>query len=212
MTLHVAKGLEFPAVFLVGMEDGIFPHSRSIDDPKGIEEERRLFYVGITRARQFLYLSHAWSRTVFGSTSAAIASRFLNEIPEELVRDVGVSYLRRPDPARVGSDRRRNTGRNPRSNLAYQLYDTDDPYGSGDKDGYEDRNELSEREDFYERGDQHQIAPREHRAASRGSSGSSRTGSSTRSSGSTKSSGSSGGSKKPRRLPKMAEERFSKGR
>ncbi len=100
MTLHVAKGLEFPAVFLVGMEDGIFPHSRSLDDPASIEEERRLFYVGITRARRFLYLSHAWSRTVFGSTSPAMASRFLSEIPDELVRDSGLSFLRRPDPAR----------------------------------------------------------------------------------------------------------------
>ena len=107
MTLHVAKGLEFPAVFLVGMEDGIFPHSRSLDDPAGIEEERRLFYVGITRARKYLYLSHAWSRTVFGSTSPAIASRFMSEIPDELVRDSGLSYMRRPDQARMPGDDRR---------------------------------------------------------------------------------------------------------
>jgi DNA helicase-2/ATP-dependent DNA helicase PcrA len=104
MTLHVAKGLEFPAVFLVGMEDGIFPHSRSLDDPAGIEEERRLFYVGITRARKYLYISHAWSRTVFCSTSPAIASRFMSEIPDELVRDSGLSYLKRPDPARLPGD------------------------------------------------------------------------------------------------------------
>ncbi len=111
MTLHVAKGLEFPAVFLVGMEDGIFPHSRSLDDPASLEEERRLFYVGITRARRFLYLSHAWSRTVFGSTSPAMASRFLSEVPDELVRDSGVSFMHRPDPARLpGESGRSDSG------------------------------------------------------------------------------------------------------
>ena len=88
MTLHIAKGLEFPAVFLVGMEDGIFPHLRSLGDPVELEEERRLCYVGITRAERFLSLSHAWSRTLFGSPSSNIPSRFLNEIPTELVRDV----------------------------------------------------------------------------------------------------------------------------
>ena len=89
MTMHTAKGLEFPVVFVVGMEDGVFPHSRALDDPSQLEEERRLCYVGITRARSRLYLSHAWSRTLFGSTSQAIPSRFLSEIPDELVRDVG---------------------------------------------------------------------------------------------------------------------------
>ena len=66
MTLHTAKGLEFPAVFLVGMEDGVFPHLRALDDPLQLEEERRLCYVGITRARRQLYLTHAWSRTLVG--------------------------------------------------------------------------------------------------------------------------------------------------
>ncbi len=89
MTMHIAKGLEFPAVFLVGMEDGIFPHLRSLGDPVELEEERRLCYVGITRAERHLYLSHAWSRMLWGSTSSNIPSRFLNEIPAELVRDVG---------------------------------------------------------------------------------------------------------------------------
>jgi DNA helicase-2/ATP-dependent DNA helicase PcrA len=88
MTMHIAKGLEFPAVFLVGMEDGIFPHMRSLGDPVELEEERRLCYVGITRAERHLYVSHAWSRMLWGNTSSNIPSRFLNEIPSELVRDV----------------------------------------------------------------------------------------------------------------------------
>ncbi len=91
MTMHIAKGLEFPAVFLVGMEDGIFPHLRSLGEPVELEEERRLCYVGITRAERYLYLSHAWSRMVFGSPSSNIPSRFLNEIPSELMRDVGTA-------------------------------------------------------------------------------------------------------------------------
>ena len=89
MTLHIAKGLEFPAVFLVGMEDGIFPHMRSLGEPVELEEERRLCYVGITRAERHLYVSHAWSRMLYGRGSANIPSRFLNEIPSELVREVG---------------------------------------------------------------------------------------------------------------------------
>ena len=103
MTMHIAKGLEFPAVFLVGMEDGIFPHLRSLGDPVELEEERRLCYVGITRAERHLYLSHAWSRMLFGSTSSNIPSRFLNEIPSELIRDIGSEA--RPDPTLSGRDR-----------------------------------------------------------------------------------------------------------
>jgi len=90
MTMHIAKGLEFPAVFLVGMEDGIFPHMRSLGDPVELEEERRLCYVGITRAERHLYVSHAWSRMLWGNTGSNIPSRFLNEIPTELVTDVAV--------------------------------------------------------------------------------------------------------------------------
>ena len=89
MTLHTAKGLEFPAVFLTGLEDGIFPHMRSLGDPDELEEERRLCYVGITRAEQRLYLTHAWSRMLFGSTDYYPPSRFLSEIPEALVRAQG---------------------------------------------------------------------------------------------------------------------------
>jgi DNA helicase II / ATP-dependent DNA helicase PcrA len=84
MTLHTAKGLEYPSVFLVGLEDGVFPHLRALSDPDELEEERRLCYVGITRAQQRLHLSHAWCRTLWGSTQYNPPSRFLAEIPEEL--------------------------------------------------------------------------------------------------------------------------------
>ena len=85
MTLHSAKGLEFPVVFLVGMEEGIFPGYKSIGEPKELEEERRLFYVGITRAKEYLYLTCAKRRTIFGSTSYNAISRFVKEIPEDLL-------------------------------------------------------------------------------------------------------------------------------
>jgi DNA helicase-2/ATP-dependent DNA helicase PcrA len=88
MTLHAAKGLEFPAVFLIGLEDGVFPHLRSLTEPDQLEEERRLAYVGITRARQRLYLTHAWSRTLFGGTQYNAASRFIDEIPSDLIHDI----------------------------------------------------------------------------------------------------------------------------
>src|SRR3546814_7459150 len=85
MTIHAAKGLEFPAVFIIGMEDGVFPHLRSIGEPDELEEERRLAYVALTRAQERLYLSHAWSRTLYGGTQYNQPSRFLDEIPAALV-------------------------------------------------------------------------------------------------------------------------------
>lgn len=85
MTLHAAKGLEFPVVFLAGMEEGLFPHARALDEEGGMEEERRLCYVGMTRAKERLYLSHARSRTIFGATMPGVPSRFLEEVPAELL-------------------------------------------------------------------------------------------------------------------------------
>ncbi len=89
MTLHSAKGLEFPVVFLVGCEEGIFPHIRALTEPAEMEEERRLAYVGITRAMKRLYMSHAWSRQLYGSTQYNPPSRFFDEIPETLVDSTG---------------------------------------------------------------------------------------------------------------------------
>jgi DNA helicase-2/ATP-dependent DNA helicase PcrA len=101
MTLHIAKGLEFPVVFIVGMEDGVFPHFRSMTDTNELEEERRLAYVGITRAQQRLYLTHAWSRTLFGQTNFNPPSRFLAEIPAALV-DARETETRMRRPQRYG--------------------------------------------------------------------------------------------------------------
>ena len=103
MTLHTAKGLEYPVVFVVGMEDGIFPHFSSLSDPEELEEERRLAYVGITRAMEALTITHAWTRSLWGRTSANIPSRFLAEIPEGLIEDVGqmASGHRRIDGTRT---------------------------------------------------------------------------------------------------------------
>lgn len=95
MTAHSAKGLEFPLVFLVGLEDGLFPHSRSLSDASDIEEERRLAYVAMTRAERFLYITHAVKRRVYGEELASEPSQFLNEMPLELIDDLsrGRSWL-----------------------------------------------------------------------------------------------------------------------
>jgi DNA helicase-2/ATP-dependent DNA helicase PcrA len=86
ITLHQAKGLEYPVVFVVGLEEGLLPHSRSLDDRDALEEERRLFYVGATRAKQRLYLLYAFRRTTYGRTSLSQPSRFLADIPKALVK------------------------------------------------------------------------------------------------------------------------------
>jgi DNA helicase-2/ATP-dependent DNA helicase PcrA len=88
MTLHSAKGLEFKQVFMVGMEDGLFPSMQSVDDIGRLQEERRLCYVGITRAMQQLFLTHAESRRLYGKDNYPEASRFLKEIPSELIQEI----------------------------------------------------------------------------------------------------------------------------
>jgi len=97
LTLHTAKGLEFPVVFIVGMDDGLFPHSRRLTDSEAMAEERRLAYVGITRAEDRLYLTRAFRRSVYGFDEPTIPSRFLRDIPPELLDE------RSGRPARAGS-------------------------------------------------------------------------------------------------------------
>jgi DNA helicase-2/ATP-dependent DNA helicase PcrA len=97
ITLHAAKGLEFPVVFIAGLEEGLFPHSRALDDERQLEEERRLAYVGITRAKRRLYLSHAWRRATWGMGQPTVPSRFLLEIPAELMVGPRLGGLDEPD-------------------------------------------------------------------------------------------------------------------
>ena len=87
MTTHNAKGLEYKVVFLAGMEEGLFPHANSLFDPAELEEERRLYYVGVTRSKEKVYLIHTRQRNIWGSSRITIPSRFLEEIPEELVEN-----------------------------------------------------------------------------------------------------------------------------
>ncbi len=117
MTLHTAKGLEFPIVFLAGLEEGVFPHNRALSEPDELEEERRLAYVGITRAQRQLYLTNAFTRTLWGSTQYNPPSRFLKELPEQLVeviesspRTSGGGSDRAWSTARAGNDRGRRRG------------------------------------------------------------------------------------------------------
>jgi DNA helicase-2/ATP-dependent DNA helicase PcrA len=104
ITLHAAKGLEFPVVFIAGLEEGLFPHSRALDDEKELEEERRLAYVGITRAKRRLFLSHAWRRSTWGMGQASVPSRFLLEIPAELMVGPDLSAAGRAAGAGDGLD------------------------------------------------------------------------------------------------------------
>jgi Superfamily I DNA and RNA helicases len=133
MTVHVAKGLEFEVVFLVGLEDGIFPHNRSLDDPHKLEEERRLFYVGVTRAQSHLYLSHAWSRMLWGSTLDCFPSRFIGEIPDELLVEENATDMSPSSSGRRGNnDRRGRWRRDDHDSSGYYVHDDpdDSEYGS----------------------------------------------------------------------------------
>jgi DNA helicase-2/ATP-dependent DNA helicase PcrA len=129
MTLHSAKGLEFPNVFLLGMEEGVFPHTRALTEPSELEEERRLAYVGITRAQRRLHVTHAWSRSLFGSTQYNPPSRFLDEIPAELIEVKGGNSGRGSWGRSSYRDRdRRATSEPPayRRRSALSSYDPDD--------------------------------------------------------------------------------------
>jgi DNA helicase II / ATP-dependent DNA helicase PcrA len=104
ITLHAAKGLEFPVVFLVGAEEGILPHVRSMESEAQLEEERRLFYVGLTRAEKLLYVTYAFRRAVFGQSDLTFRSRFIDSIPPDLVDTVGARPSASPPDARAGRD------------------------------------------------------------------------------------------------------------
>ena len=113
MTLHTAKGLEFPVVFLTGLEDGVFPHARSLGDQPELEEERRLAYVGVTRARERLYISRAVVRSAWGAPAHNPGSRFLDELPVDLVdwRRTEAAQTRGAGPtSSVGTPARRGMG------------------------------------------------------------------------------------------------------
>ena len=112
MTMHSAKGLEFPLVFMSGMEDGLFPHQRSVADPNGLEEERRLCYVGITRAMQTLYVTYAEQRRLHGMDNYSQPSRFISEIPAEFVEEIRPRVqVSRPMRAPTTAERRITQGR-----------------------------------------------------------------------------------------------------
>ena len=134
MTLHTAKGLEFPVVFLTGMEDGVFPHMRALANDKELEEERRLAYVGVTRARERLYLSRALVRSAWGAPSYNPASRFLDEVPPELLDWQRVESTRSAPPA-IAVAAARPTAKSPgnRAVVSLQMGDkvTHDTFGLG---------------------------------------------------------------------------------
>jgi len=148
MTLHSAKGLEYPVVFLVGMEEGLFPSSRALTEPTQMEEERRLAYVGITRAQQKLFVSHAWSRQLFGTTNYSPPSRFLDEIPAELIEQSGAvggrsSYGRQSYRGRSGGGSGGYGGGAP---PAYKRRDADaDDDGNGNGNAGTSRNSSGTR-------------------------------------------------------------------
>jgi DNA helicase-2/ATP-dependent DNA helicase PcrA len=129
MTAHSAKGLEFPVVFIVGLEDGLFPHSRSLSDSSDIEEERRLCYVAMTRAERFLYVTHALKRRVYGEELASEPSQFLNEMPLELIEDLSrgrswLSFARGSTAIKQDSQLAAHRETKPRSRYDGKTYDS----------------------------------------------------------------------------------------
>jgi DNA helicase-2/ATP-dependent DNA helicase PcrA len=111
LTLHAAKGLEFPVVFITGVEEGLFPHSRSMDDPEQMEEERRLCYVGVTRAKEYLYLLHTFRRTLYGESEVKEPSRFLRDVPQHLIEGRGEKPQARQQSLGLGAGRFLGGGR-----------------------------------------------------------------------------------------------------
>ena len=138
MTLHSAKGLEFPVVFLVGMEEGIFPGHQSIGEPKELEEERRLCYVGITRAKNYLFLTCAKQRTIFGSTTYNMPSRFLQEIPEEYLEGYKEAFEKENNSEYEHSSYEWEYGRKPSSVTTYKINNE-----SVDKNIYVNKNQTN---------------------------------------------------------------------
>ncbi|MEI6497242.1 MAG: DNA helicase PcrA [Actinomycetota bacterium] len=139
MTLHSAKGLEFPNVFLLGLEEGVFPHTRALTDPGELEEERRLAYVGITRAQRKLHLTCAWSRSLFGQTQYNPPSRFLDEIPAALVEQVGTPSRRGGSGgssyrSAVGGSSRTNEAQPYRRGASVSSFDPDDDDASAHRE------------------------------------------------------------------------------
>ena len=119
LTLHAAKGLEFPIVFLTGLEDGLLPHSRSLDEAEELAEERRLFYVGITRAKDRVYISHAFRRTFYGDSAVSVPSRFLGDIPEALTDGDSSAVKREKSKKRVSSWQTDTTWSKPQSSTRW---------------------------------------------------------------------------------------------
>lgn len=134
MTMHAAKGLEFPLVFIAGLEEGIFPHARARDNQADLEEERRLLYVAITRAEKYLYLTHALKRRVYGEETPSEPSRFLNEFPLELIDDIsaGPSWLRFANKVSTQENRRALSAL---KSDGYQV-EYDDEYSQSRQSGY----------------------------------------------------------------------------
>jgi len=123
LTLHTAKGLEFPVVFLTGLEEGIFPHSRALYDEEELEEERRLCYVGITRAEELLYLTYAWQRLIFGSRKYNRPSRFLQEIPDAIKEERGWPLNPSPSTVSISLDESKTSAAAPTASMKKEFHD-----------------------------------------------------------------------------------------